>query len=352
MRTIVWMVGFSSVALAQNLQPVATPPLGAACDDLETAPLAEALDREAATMQKMSGALQIGGRAVPYAEYARTTIAPLAQLARQGAAALCAALPSKFAFYRNAGVGPGHFTVYYNPIIKASRTKHGAFQYALYKKPTGDLAKLTTEQVLTGGLDGKGFELVWMEDPAIVNAVHVEGSATVQLDDGTTISIGADGNNGLPYTNISKLLLADGKIPKNYNAKPGMNKTRSYFSEHKDLLFEYWKKNPHWVWFKEKKGAAAGGKFGELTGGRSLAVDPAFVPLGAAVWIRTDKPTFGPDGKVASFASYGRVALGQDTGAGIKGAGRVDVFYGSGDYAQQAAQVTGRPGEIYVLLAK
>lgn len=346
------MLLFSSAAPAQNLAPVAAPSFGSTCDDLDTAPLAAAIDNEIAKMGKMQGTLQFGDKSVSYADYASKTLAPLSALAKRGAPSLCAELPKKFVFYRNPTAAAGHFTVYCNAAIRASRTKKGPYQHALYKKPPGDLAKSTTEQIIDGALNGKGLELLYMEHPAEVNSVHVEGSATVQLDDGTTISISADGNNGFPYTNVSKLFAADGKIPKNYQQKPGLNKTRSWFMDHPDDLWTYWKKNPHYVWFKEKKGAAASGKFGDLTAGRSLAVDPLFIPFGAAVWFRTDRPNFAPDGKVTGWASYGRLALGQDTGAGIKGAGRVDVFYGSGEFAQQAAGVTGRPGEIYALLAK
>jgi membrane-bound lytic murein transglycosylase A len=113
----------------------------------------------------------------------------------------------------------------------------------------------------------------------------------------------------------------------------------------------YWARNPHFVFFKEVTGAAASGKYGELTAGRSLAVDGAYIPLGAAVWFHCEKPVIG-DNKVSGWQPYGRVALGQDTGSGIKGAGRVDVFYGSSDYAMAASAVTDKPGEIYVLLAK
>jgi membrane-bound lytic murein transglycosylase A len=67
--------------------------------------------------------------------------------------------------------------------------------------------------------------------------------------------------------------------------------------------------------------------------------------------MRTDKPGIVAN-KVAGWYSYGRVAMAQDTGAGIVGPGRVDVFFGTGEYAQQASAVTTRAGEIYALLAK
>jgi membrane-bound lytic murein transglycosylase A len=339
------------VARAQGLQLVIPPSLGGQCDSLDAASLVEALEREQAAVARMKGGLQLGAKTVAWADYAQKTLGLLAQLAKQGTAALCAQLPKRFDFYRNVGVGEGHFTIYYHPVMKASRTRHGPFQHPIYRRPSdGQLAALTTAQVIAGGLQGKGLELAWLDDPTAVNAIHVEGSATLQLDDGSTMLLGSDGHNGQPYVNFGKLLAADNKIPKDQVTPLGMTRARKYFIDHPAELWVYWAKNPHYVFFKEKK-SGAGGKFGDLVAGRSLAVDPAHIPLGAAVWFRTDQPIL--DGsKVSGWSSFGRVGFAQDTGSGIKGAGRVDMFFGSGDYAQAAAQVTGRPGEIYVLVAK
>ncbi len=350
MRVLPFLL-LSSWARAQNLVPVPTPNLGSRCDDLDPAPLVAAIEHEVELMQKMSGALTVGTRAIPYAEYARTTLAPLGALAQKGAATLCAELPRRFAFFRNPTGGAGTFTVYHNPMLRGSRTRREPYLYPLYRRPAGALSKLTTAEILGGALEGQGLELIYLGDPTEANAVHVEGSATVLLDDGSTISVGSDGHNGHPYQNIGKLLSADNKIPKSQATPIGMTRARKYFIDHPAELNVYWGKNPHYVFFKERTGPAATGKFGALTPGRSLAVDPAYLPMGAAVWIRTDMPRIA-ENRVAEWISYGRVAIGQDTGAGIKGPARVDVFFGTGDYATQAAQVTTRPGEIYVLVAK
>lgn len=339
-------------AAADTLEPVAPPAaLAAGCDDLDPAALAVAIDHEIEKMQSMSGSLTIGKTAVSYKDYAQKTLVPLAALARKGAKELCAALPQRFTFYRNSVVGAGKFTAYQNPLVRASRTKKGAYQHALYRRPPGALASLTTAEIIGGGLGGKGLELVYLADATETNLVQVEGSANVLLDDGKEIKVSSDGHNGHPYTNISKLLLADNKIPSAQVTPLGMTRARKYFQDHPAELWQYWAKNPHYVFFKEVSGGAANGRFGELTANRSLAVDPAFVPLGAAVWFHTTKPQIAANA-IAGWQPYGRVALAQDTGSGIKGAGRVDVFYGTGDYAMAAASKADAGGEIYVLLAK
>ncbi len=354
MRSLPLVLLLCAAPASAKLVPVPPPNLGGPrCDDLDPVALAEAVERELPTLRKMNGTVTFADRILTWAQYASGTLEPLARLARQGREVLCSALPQRFAFYRNPDAGAGKFTAYHNPILRGSRTRHAPYLFPLYKRPTGEAAHFTTAQILDGTLEGRGLELVYLDDATAALAAQVEGSATILLDDNTYIAVASDGNNGFPYQNVSKLLLADNKIPKSQVTPISMTRARKYFIDHPAELNAYWAKNPHFVFFKEKPatGGAASGKFGPLTPGRSLAVDPLHVPLGVAVWFRTDMPRIA-DNKVAEWVSYGRVALGQDTGAGITGAGRVDVFFGTGEYAEQAAAVTTRPGELYVLLGR
>ena len=47
-----------------------------------------------------------------------------------------------------------------------------------------------------------------------------------------------------------------------------------------------------------------------------------------------------------------RFALDQDTGGAIRGAGRVDIFMGTGDRAKQRAGLIKGEGELYYLVLK
>lgn len=76
-----------------------------------------------------------------------------------------------------------------------------------------------------------------------------------------------------------------------------------------------------------------------ITPMRSIAVDPAFTPLGAPVWIEKD----GDD-------PLRRLMIAQDTGSAIKGAQRADVFFGTGDGAGRAAGRIKDPGRMVVLM--
>jgi membrane-bound lytic murein transglycosylase A len=72
---------------------------------------------------------------------------------------------------------------------------------------------------------------------------------------------------------------------------------------------------------------------------RSVAIDPDYTPLGAPVWIEKD----GGD-------PIRSLMVAQDTGGAIKGPQRVDVFYGTGDAAGDAAGQVKDGGRLVVLL--
>jgi membrane-bound lytic murein transglycosylase A len=72
---------------------------------------------------------------------------------------------------------------------------------------------------------------------------------------------------------------------------------------------------------------------------RTVAVDPAFTPLGAPVWIEKG-------GK----APMRRLMVAQDTGSAIKGAQRADIFYGTGASAGRKAGRVRDRGRMVVLL--
>lgn len=413
--------------------------------------------------------VRFGRVSLRLAEYARSTLQPLLALARRGRAALCAALPREFELHRLAGAERGHFSAYFHPVLRGSRTRHGPYQFPLYRRPPDAASQLSTAQILDGGLDGKGLELCYLDSLSTALNVHIEGSATVQLDDGSEVNLTTDGNNGQPYINPFKLARQDGVIKSEpvpgsspqqppqqaperspgqapdqavapaagpapglpatgggaaATAAPVRSRTRVFFAAHPDLLRSYWAKNPHFVFFKPTP-LRGTGKFGQLIPGRSVAVDAEKVPLGAALWLRTELASIektaaaepasansaasasppavsgraapGVSGRAASgvsgppalavsdlarpavsgpaalaaaptqapaaadapgqkprlhFSSIARLALAQDTGAAIRGIGRVDVFVGSGADAQHAAAFTSRPGELYLIVHK
>jgi membrane-bound lytic murein transglycosylase A len=104
--------------------------------------------------------------------------------------------------------------------------------------------------------------------------------------------------------------------------------------------------NPSYVFFRRIEGLSAqegplGTQGVPLTPLRSVAVDPAFVPLGAPVWIEaeTDPPLRG-------------LCLAQDTGGAIRGPQRADIFFGTGPVAGLRAGRTVAGGRMLLLLPR
>src|SRR5262249_33162577 len=139
----------------------------------------------------------------------------------------------------------------------------------------------TRGEIDGGVLAGRNLELVWLADPIDAFFVSVQGSAEVVLTDGTPMRIGFAGNNGQPYVAIGRILIEEGEI------KPeamSLQSLRAWLRAHPDRGRALMERNPHYIFFAELPGDGPVGTEGVvLTAGRSLAVDPAFLPLGAPV---------------------------------------------------------------------
>ena len=106
--------------------------------------------------------------------------------------------------------------------------------------------------------------------------------------------------------------------------------------------------NPSYVFFRElppagKEGDGPLGALGvPLTPGRSIAIDPRHVPLGAPVYLATTQPN--------SDVPLRRLMLAQDTGGAIRGVVRADFFWGFGADAGAQAGRMKQQGQMWVLL--
>jgi membrane-bound lytic murein transglycosylase A len=334
-----------------QLKAVKPPPLSVDCDDLDLAPLADALEQLITWLNERGDErIRIGRHSTTRARYASGTLAPLRAYARNGQRkALCRHLRRRASWLR-LGDRPILFTAYHTPSVRGSLAPDATYRFPLYRRPDGPLAASTTEQVLAGVLHG--FELVWLADAYDALAVQIEGGGLVELPDGRRYPIGTDGQNGHPYVNVTRLIAADGKLPHGPmppSSQPGSPRVRAFFAAHPDELNAYWAKNPHFVYFKPVERAGRG-RLGTLTPGRSIAVDEAQVPLGALMYIRTQRPIV-ENGQVTGWQPMSRVVLGQDTGAAIKGS-RIDVYMGDDDYALVCAQSMTVRGDAFVLMGR
>jgi membrane-bound lytic murein transglycosylase A len=247
----------------------------------------------------------------------------------------------------------GLLTGYFEPQLRGSRTHDPGFDTPLYSPPddllTVDLGAVIPElqgKRVRGRLVGKtvvpyfsreqlatdpalqGHEIVWLDSALDAFLLEVQGSGRVQLADGTIIRLGYADQNGQPYRSIGRYLVNQGELSVEQASVPGI---RAWLAAHPERLREVLNANPSVVFFQELPlGDPALGPRGAqgvaLTAGRSIAVDPAYVPLGAPVYLAA-----------AADTPLQRLVVAQDTGGAISGAPRADFFCGSGDAAASIA---------------
>jgi membrane-bound lytic murein transglycosylase A len=278
------------------------------------------------------------------------------------AAQLQAAVKKEFAFYQSVGSdnrGTVKFTGYYEPIYEASRQQTAEFKYPLYKLPAtfATWKSPPPERIELEGADGlqaakselKGNEIFWMRDRFEAVLVQIQGSAELELTDGTKTTIGYAGGTNFAYTSIGKELAKDGKVAPSQLNLPGIIK---YFKDNPLELNVYIPRWRRFVFMKETFNAQAMGSINvPVTPERSIATDKSVMPPGALALVHTSLP-YSEDGRSIQQKLVSRYVLDQDTGSAIVGAGRVDYFMGKGKIAGDRAGVTGGPGQLYYLLLK
>ena len=271
----------------------------------------------------------------------------------------------------NAG-DSGLFTGYYEPLLRASRTRDATYTVPIYKRPASmvevdlgafrdslkgqkiigriadskrgkTLLPFYDRAAIADGSLGNSDVLLWAADPVDVFFLEVQGSGRAQLPDGSLIRLGFDAQNGYGYTAIGKVLKDRGAI----EPPVSMDKIRTWLAAHPDQMQDILNINQSYVFFREMPGTKDDGPLGAanlpLTPERSLAIDKTLYSYNQPFWLST---TTG-DG-----APYQRLMLAQDTGGAIKGTVRGDIFWGFGEEAARQAGQMQQPGALYVLLPK
>jgi membrane-bound lytic murein transglycosylase A len=264
-------------------------------------------------------------------------------------------------------------TGYYEPQLRGSLRPSDRFSVPLYLRPPElidvdlgafreDLRGRRLAGVVRGGrlvpfadragleegaLDGRGLELVWVDDPIDAFFLHIQGSGRVALEDGTELRVGYAAQNGHPYVAIGRELVARGALALE---SVTMQSIRAWLESHPAEAVEIMRQNPSFVFFRKLDDEGPVGSQGvALTPYRSIAVDSSFLPLGVPVWLEgaTPSPRAGePDRPLR------RLVVAQDTGGAIRGPLRADLFCGHGE---EAAEVAGRlkhPVKMWVLLPR
>lgn len=265
----------------------------------------------------------------------------------------------------------GLITGYYEPLLRGARAPSPQFNVPLYAPPddllTVELSEVFPElkgKRVRGRLEGKkivpypdrdelpkhaalkGKELVWVDSAVDAFFLEIQGSGRVQLSSGETIRLAYSDQNGHPYRAIGRYLVDLGELTVEEATAPGI---RAWLAQHPERVQEVLNANPSAVFFRaESIVDPAQGPKGSLqvplTPGRSIAIDPSMIPLGAPMFLATTYPE--------SERPLQRLVLAQDTGGAIRGAIRADLFWGFGAAAGDAAGRMRQQGSLWLLLPK
>ncbi len=361
-----------------DVDPSTLPPF---VDDLDPASLRTAVgesityyDREAATRFVVGSRIYTGA---DFASALRLFCVDLESPHREPD--LAGAIRRRFRVMRATGEGrPVRFTGYYTPLLRGSLRRGDPYVYPLYARPP-DLLAFDLERVVpgcdcatgtragrlqngvavsyysrseidaVGALRNRGLEIAWTDDPIGLFFLHLQGSGQLLLPDGQRVHVNYAGTNGLTFRGIGSVLAARGVLP------PGggsMQAIRTYLEAHPGerdgVLYE----NPRYTFFSLADRGPFGSTEVQLTAGRSIATDPVLFPPGALAYIRTRRPAVSAEGSFVGWVPLERLVLNQDSGAAIKGPGRVDVYFGAGDEAGAVAGRMSADGELFILVPR
>ncbi|MBE6444942.1 MAG: hypothetical protein E7019_02645 [Alphaproteobacteria bacterium] len=266
--------------------------------------------------------------------------------------------------YKNNHIGK--FTSYYEPKIKVSYKKNETFKFPIHAKPLDliefnphDFDNNLPSKRLVGRIEdqklipyytrdeiykGKGQipVLLWADSFVDVYIMHIQGPALAELPDGSQIRISYADTNGLKFSGIGSILLDNNELKK---GKATMIDIKNWLLNNTEKALSYMNQNKRYVFHQLIGATGPLGAMGiPLTAGRSLAIDPRFIPLGALMWLDTT----APDGKKIQ-----KLISAQDVGGAIKGAIRGDYFWGSGgDEILALAGKMNSEGSYYIFIPK
>lgn len=274
-------------------------------------------------------------------------------------------------YFETARVGDGtaFATGYYEPEIAGSRTPRAGFDAPVYALPpelergwpddvpeaerTGRpplgrrdasgkfVPYYERAEIVAGAIANRGLEIAWAADPVEFFFLQIQGSGRLRDPEGRVMRIGYAGQNGREYVGIGRLLRDRGLIGEGTGYATSMQGIMAFLRDQPDGGASIMNENKSWIFFRELTGDGPLGALGvPVRRDHSVAADPAFVPLGAPVWLDLERDE--ADG----------LWIAQDTGGAIKGANRFDTFWGAGDDARTIAGGMSARGKALLLLPK
>jgi membrane-bound lytic murein transglycosylase A len=261
-------------------------------------------------------------------------------------------------------------TGYYEPFLEASLEPDPAYPYAIYGRPpdmlTVDLGEFHSRwkgqqlhyrqtpkgikpyhargEIDFGGvLKEKGLELAWVKDRIDLYFLHIQGSGRLILPDGSVKHVLYAHKNGRELAMLGRTVIRRGHLTRDEASAP---RIKSFVKQNPHLAKELLSADLSYVFFRLSDVGPFGSMGSLLTPMGSIAVDRSLVPLGAALAMTTPLPV-PPQGGPGRLSG---LMLAQDTGGAIVG-NHVDLFCGSGPYAEFVSGRMKNPGQLHLLVS-
>lgn len=354
-------------------------------DDLPPESLSLAAERSLVYLKGLGDkTFRLGDRSVS-ARLLADSVSELARTRREAKTPeeLNALLRERFDLFRVSGATlppSAFFSGYYQPELEASRKRTEEYRYPLYRKPADmvvvDLgafhSKFKGETIVgrvrkgefvpyfsrrdidaRAALAGKGYEIAWLKNQFDRLDIHVQGSGLLKFPDGKVMLAKYAATNALPYRSVGLAVLGSGAMTRE---QLNHETLRRYLTEHPEGESWLLAQNPRYTFFDLAPLPGDGEPYGsiqqQLVAGRSIAVDPKVVPLGAVAYMALPLPQADRQGRLLAKAPTSRFVLCQDTGGAIQGPGRVDIYVGHGPQAKAMAVNIWDAGSLYLLVKK
>ncbi len=347
-------------------------------DELEEKGLVDALKDNIAHLETRNSYLVFGKRVISGKDYAKALKIFVGILQSDiSAEDKSKKIKEYFDIYETYGRdswGEVLVTAYYTPVIKGSKWRTKKYTQPLYQKPK-DLVKIDVSayqqvykdfKVSTEGkelsrvrgrvtedakivpywnresidlenkLKGKSLEIAWV-DPVEAFFLQIQGSGKVEIPKRGSVYVHYADQNGHEFYPIGKALLD--KIPL---AEMSMQRIKEHLrsipeKEAMDILSQ----DPSYVFFKAEKTRPVSALGVQVHDHRTIATDSRYYSNGTLSFIKFDNPEI-----------KSRFVLDQDTGGGLKGRGRVDLYVGEGEQAGLLAGGFKENARLYYLVPK